>query len=180
MGLTFGLHTAPRTPSEGELTGATLLERYRRALDVVGPEFTTLWVSDHLDVGEQPVIECWTFLAYLAATFPNHHVGSLVVGQNYRNPALLAKMAASLQTLSDGRLVLGLGAGWAEDEYRAYGYEFPSPRVRVDQLVETVKILRLLWQGGPATFQGEHYSIVDAWCRPVPATPIPILIGSDG
>src|SRR4051794_15942568 len=168
MSVTFGLHTVPRLSSDGDLTGTTLFERYRRALDVVGPEFTTLWVSDHLDSGDQPVMECWTLLAYLAATFPDRRVGSLVLGQSYRNPALLAKMAATLQVLSDGRLVLGLGAGWARDEYAAYGYEFPSPGARVDQLIETVKILRLLWEGGPATFHGEHHSIVDAWCRPVP------------
>jgi alkanesulfonate monooxygenase SsuD/methylene tetrahydromethanopterin reductase-like flavin-dependent oxidoreductase (luciferase family) len=180
MAVTFGLHAAPRTDGAGVPLGPATLDRYRRALEVVGPEFTTLWVSDHLDVGEEPLLECWTLLSYLAATFPDRRVGSLVIGQGYRNPALLAKMAATLQVLSDGRLLLGLGAGWAEREYRSYGFDFPSPRVRVDQLAEAVHILRLLWQGGPATFAGEHYSITDARCLPVPATPIPILIGSDG
>lgn len=180
MAVTFGLHTVPKEFPERPVSGAAVLERYRRALDVVGPEFTTLWLSDHLDAGSQPLIECWTFLSYLAATFPDRRVGSLVLGQGYRNPALLAKMAASLQVLSEGRLVLGLGAGWAEAEYRSYGFEYPSPRDRVDQLIEAVQILRLLWQGGPATYHGTHYTIIDASCHPVPAIPIPLLIGSDG
>jgi alkanesulfonate monooxygenase SsuD/methylene tetrahydromethanopterin reductase-like flavin-dependent oxidoreductase (luciferase family) len=107
-------------------------------------------------------------------------VGTLVLGQGYRNPALLAKMAATLQFLTGGRLVLGIGAGWKEDEYRAYGYGYPSRKERFDELVEALTIIRLLWEGGPATFQGAHYSITDAYCHPVPDPPIPVIIGTGG
>jgi alkanesulfonate monooxygenase SsuD/methylene tetrahydromethanopterin reductase-like flavin-dependent oxidoreductase (luciferase family) len=179
MAMTFGLHALPRDASD-RTSGDAVLDGYRRVTDLLGPEFTTLWVSDHLDEREDPILECWTTITYLAATFPRFRVGSLVLGQGYRNPALLAKMAATLQFLTGGRLVLGLGAGWHEAEYGSYGFRFPSPRDRVDQLIEVVQILRQLWDGGPATFAGKHYSIVDAYCRPVPTSAIPVLIGSDG
>jgi alkanesulfonate monooxygenase SsuD/methylene tetrahydromethanopterin reductase-like flavin-dependent oxidoreductase (luciferase family) len=103
-----------------------------------------------------------------------------VLGQGYRNPALLAKMAATLQFLTSGRLVLGLGAGWHEEEYWSYGYEYPTRNERVEQLVEVVTILRLMWQGGPATVQGRYYSIADAVCSPVPDPAIPIMVGTAG
>ncbi len=151
-----------------------------RCVEVLGPEFTTLWTSDHLQFGDSPVLECWTRLCFLAGRFDRFQVGSLVLGQGYRNPALLAKMAATLQCLTSGRLVLGIGAGWHEEEYLSYGYDYPSRKERVDQLVEVLTILHLMWEGGPATFHGEHYSITDAYCLPVPSIPIPIVIGSSG
>jgi alkanesulfonate monooxygenase SsuD/methylene tetrahydromethanopterin reductase-like flavin-dependent oxidoreductase (luciferase family) len=179
MEVTFGLCSLPSDVYDIS-NGETFLDGYARAIDVLGPEFTTLWASDHLQFGDAPVMECWTRLCFLAARFERFKVGSLVLGQGYRNPALLAKMAATLQFLSGGRLVLGIGAGWHDEEYRSYGFDYPSRKVRVDQLVEALTILRLLWAGGPATFRGEHYSIEDAYCRPVPTTPIPIMIGSAG
>lgn len=179
MSVTFGLHSLPAEAADHS-RGSSLLDGYRRCVELLGPEFTTLWTSDHLDNGDQPKLECWTLMTWLAAVFPDLRVGSLVLGQGYRNPALLAKMTSTLQFLTQGRLVLGLGAGWHEPEYHAYGYDFPSPRDRVDQLIEAVQVLRLLWQGGPATFEGKHYRILEANCLPVPPTPIPLLIGSDG
>ncbi|MEY2581723.1 MAG: hypothetical protein QOE09_1572 [Ilumatobacteraceae bacterium] len=179
MSVTFGLCALPEDAYDIS-SGAAMLDGYSRSVDLLGPEFTTLWASDHLQFGDAPVLECWTRLCVLAARFERFHVGSLVLGQGYRNPALLAKMAATLQFLTGGRLVLGIGAGWNEEEYRSYGYEYPSRKERVDQLAEALTILDLLWQGGPATFQGQHYSIVEAYCRPIPPTPIPIMIGSTG
>ncbi|MEY2582307.1 MAG: hypothetical protein QOE09_2156 [Ilumatobacteraceae bacterium] len=179
MAVTFGLWSLPGDAYDAT-SGATFIDAYARSVDLLGPEFTTLWASDHLQFGEVPVFECWTRLCYLAARFDRFNVGSLVIGQGYRNPALLAKMAATLQFLTDGRLVLGIGAGWKEDEYHSYGYDYPSRKERVEQLEEVLTIMHLLWQGGPATFHGKHYSISDAYCRPVPATPIPIMIGSAG
>ena len=179
MTVTFGLCSVPDDAYDIS-SGAAFLNAYDRAVDVLGPEFTTIWASDHFQFGDEPVLECWTRLCVLAERFDTFKVGSLVLGQGYRNPALLAKMAATLQFLTDGRLVLGIGAGWSEEDYRGYGYDYPSRKDRVDQLVEVLTILRLLWAGGPATFHGEHYAITDAYCRPVPATPIPIMIGSAG
>jgi alkanesulfonate monooxygenase SsuD/methylene tetrahydromethanopterin reductase-like flavin-dependent oxidoreductase (luciferase family) len=119
-------------------------------------------------------------MAYLAAAYPRFRYGSLVLSQSYRNPALLAKMAATLQALTGGRLILGLGAGWHEEEYRAYGYEYPRPGVRVAQLAETIEILRAMWTSSPATYSGEHYAIDGAYCEPRPDPPIPILVGTNG
>jgi alkanesulfonate monooxygenase SsuD/methylene tetrahydromethanopterin reductase-like flavin-dependent oxidoreductase (luciferase family) len=179
MSVTFGLSSLPEDAYDIS-SGATFLEGYARSIDLLGPEFTTLWASDHFQFGDAPVLECWTRLCFLAARFERFQVGSLVLGQGYRNPALLAKMAATLQFLTCGRLVLGVGAGWNEEEYRSYGYEYPSRKERVDQLAEVLTILHLMWQGGPATFHGKYYSITEAYCRPVPPTPIPIMIGSAG
>ena len=177
MSVTFGLSGLPLDAYD-DRSGARFLDGYDKSVALLGPEFTTLWANDHFQEGESPQFECWTHLCFLASRFERFKVGSLVLGQGYRNPALLAKMAATLQFLTDGRLVLGIGAGWKEREYRSYGYEYPSRKERVDQLVEVIEILRLLWQGGPATFHGRYYSIDDAYCRPVPATPIPIMFGS--
>jgi alkanesulfonate monooxygenase SsuD/methylene tetrahydromethanopterin reductase-like flavin-dependent oxidoreductase (luciferase family) len=179
MAVTFGLWGLPEDVYDIS-SGATLLDGYVRSIDLLGPEFTTLWASDHFQFGDAPVFECWTRMCFLAARFERFHIGSIVLGQGYRNPALLAKMAATFQFLSGGRLVLGIGAGWHHEEYRSYGFEYPSRKERVDQLVEALTILHLLWEGGPATFHGEHYSITDAYCLPIPPTPIPIMIGSAG
>ena len=177
MAVTFGLGGLPADVWTVS-SGAAYLDAYDRSLELLGPEFTTIWGSDHFQFGGDPIIECWTRLAFLAGRYPQFKVGSLVLGQAYRNPALLAKMAATLQFMSQGRLVLGIGAGWHAEEFRAYNFPYGSRKERVDQLIETITILRLMWQGGPATFQGEHYSITDAYCEPAPATPIPIIVGA--
>jgi alkanesulfonate monooxygenase SsuD/methylene tetrahydromethanopterin reductase-like flavin-dependent oxidoreductase (luciferase family) len=103
-----------------------------------------------------------------------------VLGQGYRNPALTAKIAATLQFLTRGRFILGIGAGDARDEHQAYGYPFPEPRVRLEQLDEAASIIRALWRGGPATFSGRHYRIENAYCVPVPEPPPVLMIGGGG
>lgn len=153
---------------------------YNQRLILAAEGFSTIWVEDHFDWGEAAVMECFSTMCYVAASYPHLKVGSLVLGQGYRNPALLAKMAANLQLMSGGRLILGLGAGWQEHEYRAYGYHFPSVKERMEQLEEALQIMRLLWQGGPATFSGKHYRIEAAHCLPVPQPSIPLLIGGGG
>jgi alkanesulfonate monooxygenase SsuD/methylene tetrahydromethanopterin reductase-like flavin-dependent oxidoreductase (luciferase family) len=102
------------------------------------------------------------------------------MGNSFRHPPLLAKSAATLQTLTGGKLILGIGAGWYEDEYRMYGYPFPSGRVRLEQLDEAVQIMRRMWTTSPASFEGRHYTIDSAICNPLPAPPIPLLIGASG
>ena len=102
------------------------------------------------------------------------------MANSYRHPPLLAKMAASLQYLSGGRFILGYGAGWAEDEYRAYGYDFPSAGTRIDQMVEGIEVIRALWTGGPVDYEGQHYRLTDALAVPVPQPVPPIMIGGDG
>ena len=105
-----------------------------------------------------------------------HHV----LGHGYRNPALTAKMASTLQVLSGGRFILGIGGGWREDEYRSYGYEFPPTSVRLRQLEEVVQICRLMWTTAHPTFHGEYFQIDDAAATPRPDIVPPICIGSSG
>ena len=143
--------------------------------------FRSIWMTDHFQWEGQPTFEAWTVLSYIAARYPKFEVGPMVLGQNYRNPALLALMSASLQALSGGRFIMGIGAGWKEDEYLAYDYPYPSPKLRLQQLEETLIILKKMWEEpGPVSFEGSHYRIKDAWCAPRPTPRIPILVGGGG
>ncbi len=157
-----------------------LLSYNLSCIEALSPAFTTLWLEDHMQVGAIDALESLTTLSYLAATYPQFNVGTLVLSQSYRNPALLAKMLANLQILAAGRVILGIGAGWKEDEYRSYGYPFPPLKTRMDQLEEAVQVIRAMWSTQPATFEGKHYSIHDAYCVPRPSPAIPILIGGGG
>ena len=154
--------------------------RLIRTLSPGSPGFTALWVEDHLQLGETATHECLTTLSYFAGEFPQFRVGALVLCQSYRNPALTAKMAANLQLISGGRFILGLGAGWKEDEYHAYNYPFPGTKTRLEQLEEAAIIVKAMWSSRPATFAGKHYSILNAYCEPQPNPPIPLLIGGGG
>lgn len=152
----------------------------RQCIEVGVDGFSTLWLEDHLQVGAVDELECLTTLSYLAAQYPQFKIGSLVLSQSYRNPALLAKMAANLQALTGGRLILGLGAGWKEDEYRAYDYPYPAVKIRMEELEEAIQVLRAMWTTLPATFEGQHYQVHDAYCAPLPDPAIPLLIGGGG
>lgn len=171
----FGLFALPE-----DAPGDDRIARYRATLDLLPPEFTTVWVSDHFQLGEEPRVDGWTFLTYLAALFQRFRFGHLVLAQSYRNPALLGKMAATLQELTGGRYILGIGAGWNKEEYDAYGYDYPSGGVRVEQLAEAIQVMRALWTESPATFHGQHYRIENAYCVPQPDPPIPIMVGTNG
>jgi F420-dependent oxidoreductase-like protein len=144
--------------------------------------FTRLWVSDHLflnkDSANTDCLEAWTLLAALARDTEGIRIGPMVTAQSYRNPALLAKIAAGVDQMSGGRLEFGVGAGWKDLEYRAYGYEFPEAGVRVTQLVETLEICTRMWTEDRPSYQGKHYRIDNAFCSPKPKqTPLPIWIG---
>jgi alkanesulfonate monooxygenase SsuD/methylene tetrahydromethanopterin reductase-like flavin-dependent oxidoreductase (luciferase family) len=160
--------------------GIELFDYNRRLIRTLAAGFTTLWTEDHLQLGETATHECLTTLSYFAGEFPQFKVGALVLCQSYRNPALLAKMAANLQLISGGRFILGLGAGWKEDEYHAYDYPFPDTKTRLAQLEEAAIIMKSMWSARPATFAGKYYSIHDAYCEPQPQPPIPLLIGGGG
>lgn len=163
-----------------DFPGTELFDYNRRLIRTLSVGFTTLWTEDHLQLGETSTHECLTTLSYFAGEFPQFRVGTLVLCQSYRNPALLAKMAANLQLISGGRFILGLGAGWKEDEYHAYGYPFPDTKTRLEQLEEAAIIVKSMWSARPATFEGRHYSIRDAYCEPQPQPPVPLLIGGGG
>ena len=163
----------------------TQMQEWMSTLDTSIPQlardFESLWISDHFFWGDTPTMEAWTTLSFMAARWPNLKVGTMVLGQSYRNPALLAKMAATLQVLTEGRLILGIGAGWKENEYHAYNFPFPPAPVRLSQLEDTLEIMRRLWtQSGAVTFEGAHYRVKEAYLEPKPSPIPPILIGGSG
>ena len=143
--------------------------------------FRSLWMTDHFFWEGRPTFEAWTAMSFIISRYPDFEVGPMVLGQNYRNPAMLALMASTLQTLSNGRFVMGIGAGWKENEYLAYDYDYPSPKIRLEQLEDTLIIFKKLWEEeGQVSYNGKHYSIKDAWCEPKPEKKIPIVVGGGG
>jgi len=146
-----------------------------RLLNTVKGHFASAWMIDHL---HHDVLEGWTALTYLAALHPELQWGHTVLCQSFRNPALVAKMGATLHFLSGGHLVLGIGAGGQEAEYLAYGYDFPPGSRRVAELEEALQIIKALWTQERATFQGWYYRVQDARCEPKP-DPVPtIMVGA--
>ncbi len=148
------------------------------------PHFDSVWIADHFygfdKQKTEGFLEAWVTLTWLAAKFPDVMLCHHVLGHGYRNPALTAKMAATLQVLSGGRFMLGIGAGWRQDEYDSYGYDFPTPAVRLRQLDEVVQICRLMWTEEHPTFTGTYFHIDDAAATPRPDIVPPICIGSSG
>jgi alkanesulfonate monooxygenase SsuD/methylene tetrahydromethanopterin reductase-like flavin-dependent oxidoreductase (luciferase family) len=156
---------------------ATFVADMRGVLDRISGVFDSVWMVDHLQVGTLDVWECWSTVSYFAALYPTLRFGTIVLSQSFRNPALLAKMAATLQCLTSGRVILGVGAGWNEEEYRAYGYDFPPNGVRVDQFAEALEVITTLWREPIATYTGRHYRIVNARCDPCYAVPPTLMVG---
>jgi alkanesulfonate monooxygenase SsuD/methylene tetrahydromethanopterin reductase-like flavin-dependent oxidoreductase (luciferase family) len=177
MAVEFGIHLARNQVGD---PAPDRLAYYRHCIEIGEGAMKALWVSDHLQNGDTPIYEAWTTLTYVAAMAPSYRVGNMVLGQSYRNPALLAKMAATLQDLTAGRLVLGIGAGWQEDEYVAYGFPYPSAGERIEQLGEVIDVLRTMWTQQPANYAGKHFAVHDAYCEPRPEPVPPILIGGQG
>jgi F420-dependent oxidoreductase-like protein len=153
-----------------------------QAADEAG--FDSVWAVDHfVGIPDQsvPVFEAWTEISAIAALTSRVRLGHLVLCVSYRNPALLAKMAATLDVISGGRFILGLGAGWHQQEYAEYGYDFPPIGTRLAQLDEALTIVRAMWTEEQSTFAGRHFKVRDAVCVPKPAQPrLPILIGGGG
>ena len=150
------------------------VENLNRALKLITGHFDSAWSIDHLP----DVLEGFTTLTYMSALHPQLRFGHTVLCQSFRNPALVAKMGATLQFLSGGRFILGIGAGWNETEYRAYGYDFPPARVRVEQLEEALQIIKALWTEELATFEGRYYQVREALCEPKPDPLPPVMIGA--
>lgn len=145
-----------------------------------------LWYADHFmpnqaEPAEGPVQEAFMVLAGIAAAVPRVRIGPLVAGNTYRNPAVLAKMAATIDDMSGGRFVLGLGAGWQENEHRAYGLQFESFKWRFDRLEEACQIITSLFSEARTNFEGSHYRMESAPLDPKPVqSPLPLLIGGGG
>jgi alkanesulfonate monooxygenase SsuD/methylene tetrahydromethanopterin reductase-like flavin-dependent oxidoreductase (luciferase family) len=155
------------------------LESARR-LDAAG--YAGLWCWDHfMGRGDKtvPVVESWTILSMAAAQTTRATVGPFVMNVMNRHPALVARMASTLQIASGGRLILGIGIGGAPGEHKAYGMGFPEVPERVARLEEAVAVIRALWTGGPVTRPSPFYPLVDAYAHPVP-DPVPtIVIGGE-
>jgi len=147
--------------------------------------FQSLWVNDHLygvPMPHVPIMEAWTTLAAVGAITERAQLGSLVSPVGFRNPALLAKMAATLDNITNGRVIVGLGSGWFEMEFSGYGFAFPSLGTRLAQLDEAATIMKQLWAESQPTFRGTHFRVESVFCEPKPVRKPhpPILIGGGG
>jgi len=155
------------------------LESAKR-LDAAG--YPGVWAWDHF-VGQGdrnvPVTECWTILSMTAAATQQLNVGPFVLNVTNRHPAVVARMASTLQIASGGRLLLGMGIGGAPREHAAYGIDFPDAPERVARLEDAVAVIRALWTGGPVTRPSSFYPLTDAVAYPVPQPPPPIIIGGE-
>jgi F420-dependent oxidoreductase-like protein len=160
------------------------MTRVAQTADEVG--FASAWLVDHFHTIPHPLqevtFECWMSTAALARDTRNIRIGQMVTCNSYRHPALLAKMASTADVLSHGRLNFGIGAGWYEHEYRAYGYAYPDAPVRLRQLREAVQVMLAMWTQEEAHFEGTYYQVHDAINQPkgVQKPHIPLLIGGDG
>jgi F420-dependent oxidoreductase-like protein len=146
----------------------------------------SLWVYDHFHTvpipTDEATHEAWTLMAALAATTTRIQLGQMCTAMSYRNPAYLAKVAATTDVISGGRVHMGIGGGWYEHEWRAYGYGFPSAGVRLARLDEGVQIMRDAWRHGRVSFEGKHYQVDGAIVSPKPLQPqgIPLWIAGGG
>jgi alkanesulfonate monooxygenase SsuD/methylene tetrahydromethanopterin reductase-like flavin-dependent oxidoreductase (luciferase family) len=145
--------------------------------------YDSVWVCDHVygvPAPNLPIFEAWTELAAVAAITQNVELGTLVTPPFFRNPAVLAKQVATLDHISNGRVIVGLGAGWFQPEFEGTGSAFPPLGERMRALEETAQILKALFTEERATFEGRHFQIKDAICEPKPIRRPPILIGGGG
>ena len=148
--------------------------------------YDSVWVFDHFHTVPVPTqeatYEAWTLMAALAAVTDTIRLGQMCTCNGYRSPAHLAKVAASIDVISGGRLEMGIGAGWYEHEFDGYGYPFPSGRTRLDQLDEAIRIMKAMWTEDEVSFAGEHYQLDGAICRPKPVQQphIPVWVAGGG
>ncbi len=174
----FGIQTGPQHVTYPELLSVwQCVER---------EGFDHAWTFDHfIPIFSNPLGPClegWTTLTALMAQVPRLRAGTLVTGNSYRHPALLANMAATLDVITGGRVEMGIGAGWWEMEYKAYGIDYPPVAERIHALDESIQIMKGLWTEPRYSFAGKHYTITDALCEPKPVQRphIPIWIGGAG
>jgi F420-dependent oxidoreductase-like protein len=148
--------------------------------------YDSVWVYDHFHNVPRPaheaVFECWTTMAAISQLTSRVRLGQMVGCNSYRQPGLLAKITSTVDVISGGRLDWGIGAGWYENEYRGYGYEFPRPKDRIGMLNETVEIVRSMWTDTDTTYDGRYYTLQRANCDPKPLQQPhpPIWIGGGG
>ena len=178
MAISFGVHTGQQDLAMDDL------RRTWREIDAAGMDWISVW--DHFYEapprdGSGACFEAVSVMAALAAETQNVRVGCLVFCMGYRNPGVLAKAAVTIDHVSNGRLELGLGAGWHVAEHQAFGIPFPSVKTRLDKLEESVQIIRSLFTEERTTFIGDHFQVEDAYCNPKPIQEQPrIWIGGGG
>lgn len=168
------------------------IKQYKYSKDIVEAidkfsSIDSIYTYDHFlpyyaPKDETNFFDCFILLSAIAAITDRVKIGQVVTCSSYRNPALLAKMLSTLDIISKGRIELGIGAGWHKEEYRQYGYDFPSAPIRIEQLDESITIIKSMWTEGRATFRGKHYSINGAICNPKPIQkPHPVvMVGGEG
>lgn len=162
------------------------LAEFARATEAQG--WHGLWYADHYmsdradgEPSDEPALECWAGLAGIAAITTRLRLGTLVSPTTMHHPALLAKRAATVDRMSNGRVILGMGAGWQINEHKAYGVELFEKKDRVDRFEEALMIVSSLLSTPRTTFTGKHFQITDAPCEPKPVqSPLPILVGTSG
>ena len=144
--------------------------------------YYSVLLDDHLMLNKMPILECWATLSALSSVTEKIRLGTMVTCNSFRNPSLLAKMAATVDNISNGRLEFGIGAGVQKNEHNAYGFSFPSSKARIERLNEAVEIIKKLWTEEKASYNGKHYTIRDAVCEPKPVQKPypPITIGGGG
>ena len=175
----FGIHFEP-------LFGFDYKTIERITLNAERLGYDSVWTCDHffkdLDSVTTNSLEAWTLLTALATKTEKMQLGVMVTCNSYRHPSMLAKIAATLDMISEGRLILGLGAGWKEVEYKAFGFRFPPLRERMDRLEEALQVIQALWTEERASFEGEYYQLKNAVFAPKPIQKPhpPILIGGHG
>ena len=145
--------------------------------------FDSLWACDHLygvPRPEIPILEAWTLLTALGAVTERVELGTLVTPPGFRNPAYLAKVIATLDRITNGRVVPGLGAGWFRQEFVGYGFDFPDTKVRLQRLAEAAELMKRAWAEPQMTFEGQHYQTDAVTISPPPVRRPPLLIGGSG
>ena len=144
--------------------------------------YDSVWLDDHLMFENHSILECWTTLSTLATATSKIRLGTMMLCNGFRNPAVLAKMAATLDVISNGRLEFGIGAGVQENEHLAYGLSFPKPHARISRLGEAVEIIKKMWTEEKASYKGKYYRTSEAMCEPKPVQNPhpPITIGGSG
>ena len=161
----------------------TWAESKAAALEIERLGFHSVWCNDHLygvPAPSIPILEAWPMLASVGAITSRVELGTLVTPIGFRNPALLAKTVATTDNIAGGRVIVGLGCGWYEQEFRGYGLDFPPVADRLRQLAEGVALMRRLWSEEQVTFAGRHFRTADVYCAPKPLRTPPILIGGGG
>jgi F420-dependent oxidoreductase-like protein len=179
----FGVYLPFYAFKSEALSSLSAFDRVRKVvLECERLGYHSVWLDDHLMFGKSPILECWTTLSTLSAITTRIRLGTMVSCNSFRNPSLLAKMAATFDVISGGRLELGIGAGVQRGEHVAYGIPFPKPNVRISRMKEAVEIIRKMWTEEKASYRGKYYRLKEAVCEPKPLQKPhpPITIGGSG